>query len=82
MTKTEENWHYWWATYEDARARFIYAKGLEAAKVEAATMGEVKTIKTLPYPSSGTPDGTPAFCYSPSSCAGRTACPRCPSCTS
>jgi hypothetical protein len=72
---------YWWVTFEAGAARFIYAKGEDAAREAAAKLGTVKEIKTLPYPSSASPDGTPAFCHKPNFCAGHTACPQSYSCT-
>jgi hypothetical protein len=44
-------------------------------------MGQVASLKTLPYPAGPSPDGTPAFCHKPAQCAGRMACPQDYSCT-
>lgn len=75
------NHRYWRATFKAGSPRFIYAVGLEAATAEAAKLGDVVDVQTLPYPSEKSPDGCPPFCWKPSQCAGRTACPQSRSCT-
>jgi len=81
MRNDEKTWPYWWVRFEDHAPQFVYGVGLVAAREEAAKIGKVKDLRTLPYAAGKSPDGAPAFCYKPRECAGRTACPQSYSCT-
>jgi hypothetical protein len=63
------------------------------ARERAAVIGVVKDIRALPYPATprmephetwewqGRQVTTPAFCYAPEKCAGRTCCPQSYACS-
>ena len=63
----------------------IEAKTIDDAKAEAELMGEVATIKVLPYPAepnlSKNPSGCPEFCHDPARCQGSTCCPKSYACS-
>ena len=87
--------HPYWVTFKNRVEfdghKFIYGC-IEATSEESAIQiandkfpgCEVKECRILPYPAlpilHKTMD-TPAFCWRPETCQGRTACPRNPSCT-
>jgi hypothetical protein len=83
MNDDSVSWPYWWATFEGRAPAFIYVRGEAAAREAAATMGNVRDVKTLPYVPMGHKGGPGDldFCHSPERCAGRTACPQSYSCT-
>ena len=78
-----------WLTFTNYKSGCIEAANEDEAKLLAATFGEVKTCAILPYPADPRLHKhvdpkfgvCPSFCWTPASCAGRTACPRNPSCT-
>lgn len=75
--QTQETWPFWTVVTAAHGRQFVYAKGEAAARARAESKyGEVRDIKTLPYPS-GKDEGceTPDFCYTPATCAGNTSCP-------
>lgn len=76
----------YWVTYTDHYSRCIEAYSELAVYREASLIGQIKSVKRLPYPAvpraSPKISQCPAFCFMPHECQGRTACPRNPSCTS
>lgn len=83
--KLVEEWcHTWWVTFENGKAA-CYEGTLEEVTARAATDGDVRTIKSLPYPADprtepkaqyGANGACPSFCYTPAQCQGRTSCPK------
>lgn len=78
----------WWITFADRAPACVYGGTEDKARELAARSGTVETVTTLPYPArprlddrEGWGDGQcPSFCHTPHDCAGRTSCPRRPSC--
>jgi hypothetical protein len=87
--------HAFWVTFDGRQSACVEAKDETEAKqlAKELTGKEAKTVNILPYPAEprlnkpthectdGSSISIPSFCYSPASCAGRTACPRRLSCT-
>lgn len=74
----------YWVTYTNRGPGCVQGPSEPEARLIAATYGVVATIERLPYPAKpllNEPESIP-FCYSPSTCAGRTCCPKRPSCVS
>lgn len=82
---------FWWVDYKGG-AGFIEADGAPEARAiaEKVTGKEVVRARPIPYPAEpiifqgpGRPGvgPCPPFCYAPAQCAGRTACPKNPSCS-
>lgn len=69
-----------WVDFDGRRSCCIEANCLEAARIEAAALGTVVNVRTLPYPAepndSKNKSGCPSFCYTPIACAGRSCCPK------
>ena len=74
---------------QNERDAKVIAEHLTGKTVKGGRLKDIEA-KSLPYPASPiiwqldhpVRGKTPDFCYMPGSCAGRTACPRQPSCTS
>ena len=79
-----------WFTFEDRGPACALADSEEEARALADAAGAVKTVDRLPYPAQprldqldGWCEGEiPSFCWAPSTCKGRSSCPRNPCCTS
>lgn len=79
----------WWVTFTKTSARCFEGEP-DDVEARAKAVGEIKTIRSLlPYPADprvqpyrtrdygdGKQTACPSFCYSPSQCQGRTACPK------
>lgn len=80
-----------WMTFEKSTPACVEAAGVtDAIKLaEELRKDKVTKIRGLPYPAmprltnhvQPTGDVTPAFCYRPEQCAGRSSCPQRRSCT-
>ena len=73
----------YWITFTDKPAGCIEAKSKAEALELAKTLGQPEFAQELPYP--GNPrlnkaTDCPSFCYSPAACAGKSCCPKRPSC--
>lgn len=76
-----------WVTFTSGQGVCVEAesKGQARRLVENEVPRVVRSIEQLPYPATprvGLKTDCPAFCYTPNTCKGRSACPRRPSCTS
>lgn len=81
----------YWLTFEKGGRGQGYCQGedIDRAKARAEKLTGEKVIGALFLPYPATPiiwqethehGPTPAFCYAPEDCAGRTSCPKRPSC--
>lgn len=75
---------YWWITFAGGRRGTISAASRDEAFVAAGKKGHVIDAQELPYPADPylEPIPSPPFCYSPSTCIGRSTCPQHRSCVS
>ncbi len=69
----------WWVVFADGKKSRCF-EGAEAdVRTRAAAIGEVKSVWVLPYPADPREEPMsecPSFCFSPTTCAGRTSCPK------
>ena len=73
----------WWVTFTLGGARCFEGEA-DSVRLRAEAIGDVKTIRPLPYPAQpreAPQSECPAFCHSPSTCQGRTSCPKRYSCS-
>jgi hypothetical protein len=78
----------YWVSFEVGRSGTMVVTADEDPEVEAAKLGKVRAIESLPYPANpvlrrpaGEENPCPEFCYSPQQCKGRTACPKSYACS-
>lgn len=80
-----QQWGTWWVVFESGKRGTIEVKADEDRDMIAINIGgKVKSIETLPYPAQPVlrrVSGCPEFCHSPSTCQGRTACPKSYACS-
>lgn len=76
-----------WVRFDGHKAACVEDETESAAKAQAAkiTGCEVIDIQRLPYPAepriSAEKGSCPAFCFSPTTCAGRGSCPKSYACS-
>jgi hypothetical protein len=78
-----------WITFKNRASGCIEAPTEKDAHEAASAVGEVASCEVLPYPADPRLNkyhhpqhgACPSFCYSPTSCVGRGACPMSHSCT-
>lgn len=75
---------YFWLDFIGHSPGTLMAEGAKQAMEKASDIGTVKQLRTLPYPAQPFLEEIehPDFCYSPTQCAGRSACPKSPACSS
>jgi len=70
----------YWVTFSDRPAASVWTETEETARTIAERHGTVAKIEILPYPAEPRLDdpthSMPSFCWQPTSCAGKTSCPR------
>jgi hypothetical protein len=69
----------WWVTFANGVKARCFEGEPDDVESRAKEIGAVRTIRSLPYPAEprDQPNGPcPSFCYTPSSCQGRTSCPK------
>lgn len=73
----------YWIKFSDRVPGCIEGSSVDEVLEKAKEFGVPIGAERLPYPASprlGAGTDCPSFCYSPSSCAGRSCCPKGPSC--
>ena len=74
-----------WVTFEDGTTGFVAGGNEEQVRMLAfvKTGKQIKSVQQIPYPANPiiVGNGTPAFCWTPKECAGRSCCPHNRSCT-
>ena len=75
---------YFWIDFALGGSGCLEANDRDAAIEAGRAIREVRDVNVIPYPSQPylSDIECPDFCYQPSRCKGRTACPQNPSCTS
>jgi hypothetical protein len=74
----------YWVTFESGQSGCIETHPKEDPRTVAAAHGIPRTIEPLPYPARPMlrrVTECPEFCYSPTTCKGRTACPKSYACS-
>lgn len=69
----------YWVKFKDRDAGCIEAPKIESVYALAKPLGEVATVKPLPYPANprlNSGSTIPSLCFEPEKCQGRTSCPR------
>lgn len=75
----------YWVKFKDGKGGCVEGTNAADATAEAESLGEVVSLKVLPYPAnprlSKVQSDCPAFCFTPHLCAGKSSCPKSYACS-